>query len=350
MVEITELMDVTETKKRKKKLKNAGEEMVVKKKKKTEKGNKEDAVDDTGETKEIRKKKKIKSSDLSKPVDDDEKKIKKKLSKSTKKDGLKSKVEKTMDYKQFHLKRMKEKWKNNNAKRIRPKKDEKTTDEQPKTKKAKREEKLKLKQKPSEKATKETKKFGTCDFSELLHYWNEFSASSLTAVEREELKLDSKKLILNEKGRTPAKFLSKNIPDWSEWMEKKIPNGSPQMIVLCSSALRVVELNRNLKPFKGKCRTLKLITRDKAKSQAESLAKSVVNFAIGTPHRIDLLLSHDNMKLNECRIIALDWSFEDVKKRRLITIPEIRKDILELFRKHFLPALKNRNDISLILF
>jgi len=348
MVEITEVMDVTETetKKRKKKLKNAGEkDAVVKKKRKTEKGTKED---DTGETKEIRKKKKLKSSDLSKPVDEaEEKKMKKKLAKSSKKDGLKSKEGKTMDYKQFHLKKMKEKWKNNKAKLIRQKKDEKTGDEQqPKTKKAKREEKIKLKEKPVEKVTQ---KFDTCDFSELLHYWNEYAASSLTAVEREELQWDSKKLILNEKGRGPAKFLANKIPDWSEWIQKKTSNGSPQMIVICSSALRAVELNRSLKPFKGKCRTAKLIPRDKAKSQAESLTKNVVNFAIGTPHRIDLLLSHDNLKLNECRVIALDWSFEDVKKRRLITIPEIRKDVLELFRKHLLPLFKSRNDISLIL-
>jgi len=343
-----EVTGVTETKKRKKKLKKEVEEegLIVKKKRKIEKGVKKEQTD---ETKEVRKKKKLKSSDLSesKSVDGD-KKLKKKLEKSAKRDSSKSKEEKTMDYKQFHLKKMKEKWKNKKAKRIRQKKDEKTTDEQLKTKKVKREEAAQLKEKPTE---KQAKKFGTCDFSELQHYWNEFATSSLTAVEREELQLNPKQLILNEKGRSPVKFLSKNVPDWSEWLQKKIPNGSPQMIVLCSSALRAVDLNRDLSSFKGKnCRTTKLIAKDKAKSQAEFLTKNAVRFAIGTPHRFDLLLSHDNLKLDECRVIALDWSFEDVKKRRLITIQEIRKDIFELFRKHLLPLLKSRTDISLVLF
>lgn len=75
-----------------------------------------------------------------------------------------------------------------------------------------------------------------------------------------------------------------------------------------------------------------------------------VQLVVGTPHRIDLLLSQDNLKLNECRAICLDWSFEDVKKRRLITMPETRLDVLQLFRKYFISLLKKRDDVSLFFF
>lgn len=72
--------------------------------------------------------------------------------------------------------------------------------------------------------------------------------------------------------------------------------------------------------------------------------------AIGTPHRIGLLLSHESLKLDACRVIALDWSYRDPKKRRLIDIPEVRKDVMELFKKYFIPLLKERDDVSLFLF
>jgi hypothetical protein len=346
MVEIVELSEMPQTKKRKipKNLIDDGK-AVVKKKKKIVK----DAMDveATSEMKENREKVKSKKSKATKPVDG-EKKLKKKSDKSLKpstdisakkKDVIKSKEGKTMDYKQYHLKKLKEK--KNKAKRIRQKKGEKKEELKEKVKEPK-----KSKERKSE---RQAKQFGLCDFAEFEHYWNEFASSSLTAVEREELQLNPKNVIVNEKGRAPDKFLAKNIPEWSEWSKKEIPNGSPQIIVLCPSALRATDLNRTLAPFTN-CRPIKLIAKEKAKVQAENLTKNVTRFAIGTPHRVDLLLSHDNLKLDELRVIALDWSFEDLKKLRLITIQDIRKGVFELFRKFILPLMKTRNDISLVMF
>jgi len=258
------------------------------------------------------------------------------------KPSAKSTEGKTMDYKQYHLKKMKEKWKSSKGKRNRrPDAGNTASPKKPTVKSIE----------DSSRSKRIIQQFGVCDFSELEHYWNEFAAFTLTSVEREQLELEPKKLVVNTKSRKPYKFFQKHIPDWTRWTEEELPNGSPNIIIVCPSALRAVELNRELAPFKGdKCRVAKLFKKEKAKDQAEHLAKSVVNIAIGTPHRIDLLLAHNSLKLDECRVIALDWSHEDAKKRRLITIPELRLDVMQLFKKHFIPLLKERGDVSLFLF
>jgi len=337
------------------------EKTVVKKKRKTENVVENENKGETEGGKRTKSKSKLKKPDSPKKVLGEKKaetelaggeilsktEKKSKLSTSTtpEKNGeqkSKSKEGKTMDYKKFHLKKMKEKWRQAKTKRQREKKGAKV--QQKKTAKAESKSKKSLGQ-------KSTEVFGPCDFSELTRYWNEFAASTLTAIEREELSLQAKNFVGNTKNSSPSKFFAKRLPDWTEWLKKDIPNGSPFVIVVSLSALRAAELNRDLEPFKGEnCRTAKLFRKEQAKKQAIALTSKKVHLVVGTPHRIGLLLSEDNLKLEQCRGLFLDWSFEDEKKRRLITMPESRLDVLQLFRKYFISLLNKRDDVSLFLF
>ena len=55
------------------------------------------------------------------------------------------------------------------------------------------------------------------------------------------------------------------------------------------------------------------------------------------------------LDLSQVRNIVLDWSWRDVKKRRLADIPEVQDDLTKLFVKSFIPHVKsNQAKIGLL--
>jgi len=161
----------------------------------------------------------------------------------------------------------------------------------------------------------------------------------------------------NAAGSRPLDFLKFSIPKWPTFVDQaiakipKYPVGMPLAIVICASAIRAVNLNRDLETFKtGKCRTAKLFAKHmKIAEQIDYLKKHTVHLALGTPKRFFQLIEAAALRLRHLRYIILDWNFKDEKQRRLIDVPETRTDLMELFAKHLIPFLVQREKCKILL-
>ncbi|GAA6000802.1 uncharacterized protein JCM10292_006434 [Rhodotorula paludigena] len=113
--------------------------------------------------------------------------------------------------------------------------------------------------------------------------------------------------------------------------------GSPRIIVVAGAALRVADLCRDVKSFKTKTKdglidVAKLFAKHfKLSEHAEYLKKTHVGIAVGTPNRIEKLLSEtDSLHLTHLSHLILDVSHLDSKKRSLVDLPEARADLFRL--------------------
>ena len=51
----------------------------------------------------------------------------------------------------------------------------------------------------------------------------------------------------------------------------------------------------------------------------------------------------ESLHLDQMTHVVLDWSWRDVKLRRMIDIPEIKADLFKLLQKYILPRAKLEN-------
>ncbi|KAL8611452.1 hypothetical protein ACOMHN_014507 [Nucella lapillus] len=144
--------------------------------------------------------------------------------------------------------------------------------------------------------------------------------------------------------QSPGAYLEELLPGWAVAVkEAKVPPGSPLMLVLCSSAIRAVQLNRELKSFLGKdCKTAKLFAKHmKLGEQKTFLEKKVCHASIGTPNRVQALLESGSLKLKQTHAVVLDWNWRDIKLKRMADIPDVRRDLTKLLKEHFVDHIKN---------
>ncbi|KAJ1832905.1 cms1 ribosomal small subunit [Coemansia sp. RSA 2711] len=121
---------------------------------------------------------------------------------------------------------------------------------------------------------------------------------------------------------------------------KKVMLGAPQVLVLCSSAQRVLELVRRLRPVSRRA-VAKLFSRHvKIDVQREMLGKSAVDVAVGTPNRVRRLLQGGDLKLNRLRLVVVDC-WQDHKMRTVVDMDDTRDDLFAIWRDVLLPASKN---------
>jgi protein CMS1 len=110
----------------------------------------------------------------------------------------------------------------------------------------------------------------------------------------------------------------------------KEPKGSPLMVILAASGQKCADLIRSLPEFHARVRLAKLFAKHfKPKEQASYLATNVVRIAVGTPNRIAKLVADGALKLDRLEHIVLDMS-RDIKTRHLLSMPDTRKDMIEL--------------------
>ncbi|XP_078699759.1 protein CMSS1-like isoform X2 [Branchiostoma floridae x Branchiostoma belcheri] len=166
----------------------------------------------------------------------------------------------------------------------------------------------------------------------------------LTAVEMEELTLEDRHFLSPNDFSHPniSSYLQEVVPDWSSLVDPQEAKGAPLVIVLTGAAKRAVDLNRDSATFRGKARSIKLFAKHiKVQDQVEQLSKQVVHLAVGTPARVATLVEEDALRLDHVRCVVLDWTYRDVKLRRLCDIPEVRGDLFQLFMKHLIPLAKD---------
>ncbi|XP_072369606.1 protein CMSS1 isoform X4 [Scyliorhinus torazame] len=170
------------------------------------------------------------------------------------------------------------------------------------------------------------------------HFKNERSA-----IELEELTLpDSCFLQSNDLTHTLSSYLKQVCPKWVKLCKNHTKNNSVLMLILCSSALRALEMIRLITAFKGDCKTLKLFAKHiKVEEQIKWLSKGVIHLGVGTPGRVRNLIDRDGLSLQSVKYVILDWNWRDQKLRRLIDIPEVKQETLKLLETCIIPACKS---------
>ncbi|ORY85489.1 U3-containing 90S pre-ribosomal complex subunit-domain containing protein [Protomyces lactucae-debilis] len=127
--------------------------------------------------------------------------------------------------------------------------------------------------------------------------------------------------------------------------------GTPHTLILCASAIRVADVVRPLKaaykpampevkrgqqPKKPKnaIEIVKLFGKEKLKDQKTMLGATRVSIAVGVPGRVAALLAPEEgeqgdgaLKVRQLEQIILDASYLDSKKRGLLQIKEVCKDL-----------------------
>ncbi|XP_023660020.1 protein CMSS1 isoform X3 [Paramormyrops kingsleyae] len=178
-------------------------------------------------------------------------------------------------------------------------------------------------------AASEPKPGCAADLQELLrdHY-----ADKLSIIELEELQLpDSCFLARNDLSHSLSSYLKEICPKWAKVQKNHAIKRSVVLLIICSSALRTIELIKQLTAFKGEGKVLKLFAKHiKVEEQMKLLAKGVAHIGVGTPGRIKALIEKDGLTLDALKYVVLDWNWRDQKLRRMVDIPEVKVDMLKL--------------------
>ncbi|XP_062259414.1 protein CMSS1 [Platichthys flesus] len=153
-----------------------------------------------------------------------------------------------------------------------------------------------------------------------------------SVIEQEELTLqDSCFLSSNDLTHTLSSYLKLVCPKWAKIQKQHTEKSSVILLIVCSSALRAIELIKQLTTFKGETKAMKLFAKHiKIEEQVNLLQKGVTHIGVGTPGRISALIEKDGLTLKSLRYVVLDWNLRDQKLRRMVDIPEIKLDFMKL--------------------
>ncbi|GFN75457.1 protein cmss1 [Plakobranchus ocellatus] len=149
----------------------------------------------------------------------------------------------------------------------------------------------------------------------------------------------------NVEALVPSKYLAKILTNWRATLKKSLfmkKTGSPCILIVTSSAIRAVELNRLIKDFlDGKCKVAKLFAKHmKVKEQKKYLSQTNCQVGIGTPGRLLLLIKQGALQLESLTAVVLDWNWRDAKLKRLPDIPEVRQDLVQLLKDFLLETVR----------
>ncbi|KAK2171533.1 hypothetical protein NP493_1056g01055 [Ridgeia piscesae] len=168
--------------------------------------------------------------------------------------------------------------------------------------------------------------------------------SKLSPVEFDEIQLSDKHFCAcGSHNSGLAAYFKSVAPTWEKMLKKvKDHKGSPLVLIVTSAATRATDLIRDLKDVKTKkCKIAKLFAKHiKLKEQEKLLQKSTVHIGVGTPNRMQALLDSGSLSLKQTKLVLLDWTWRDLKLRRLIDVPETRTDLWSLLTSHVIPGVK----------
>ncbi|XP_078513863.1 protein CMSS1 isoform X2 [Lissotriton helveticus] len=153
-----------------------------------------------------------------------------------------------------------------------------------------------------------------------------------SVIEMEELQLpDSCFLPPSDLTHTLSSYLKEICPKWAKLCKNHKEKKSLLVVIVCSSAHRALELIKLLTAFKGDAKVLKLFAKHiKIKEHIKLLEKGVAHLGVGTPGRIKALIEQDGLTLESLKYLVLDWNWRDQKLRRMMDIPEVKKETIEL--------------------
>ncbi|XP_061177331.1 protein CMSS1-like [Saccostrea echinata] len=166
----------------------------------------------------------------------------------------------------------------------------------------------------------------------------------LSPVEWDELKLDPDGdfYVSSESDHTPSSYLRTILPKWKKLVKSSdLKPGSPLVLIITSSAIRAVQLNRDITDFKTEeCKCAKLFAKHfKIEEQQKYLSKNICHIGLGTPNRICSLIKNGSLHLDSVKSVVLDWNWRDKKFKRMADIIDLRKDLVVLLQTYIIPHI-----------
>uniref|UniRef100_A0AAQ4S1R0 Cms1 ribosomal small subunit homolog n=1 Tax=Gasterosteus aculeatus aculeatus TaxID=481459 RepID=A0AAQ4S1R0_GASAC len=168
--------------------------------------------------------------------------------------------------------------------------------------------------------------------SDLQNLLTQHFSDKLSVIEQEDLKLqDSSFLSSNDLTHTISSFLKQVCPKWSKIQKQHTEKRALVLLVVCSSALRAIELIKQMTVFKGEAKAVKLFAKHiKIEEQIKLLQKGVTHIGVGTPGRMSALVEKEGLSLQALKYVVLDWNWRDQKLRRMVDVPEVKLDLMKL--------------------
>ncbi|XP_063812325.1 protein CMSS1 [Pseudophryne corroboree] len=161
-------------------------------------------------------------------------------------------------------------------------------------------------------------------------------------IELEDLKLpDNCFTKANDLSHTLSSYLKEICPKWSKLSKNHKEKKSVLILIVCSSAHRTLELMKLVNAFRGETKAIKLFAKHiKIKEQIKYLEKTIIHLGVGTPARIKALIEQDGLSLRSLKYLVWDWNWRDVKLRRMVNIPEVKKAMVELLEAGVVSACR----------
>ncbi|XP_067371209.1 protein CMSS1 isoform X1 [Channa argus] len=188
-------------------------------------------------------------------------------------------------------------------------------------------------------ATSEAKPACPADLQSML---SQYFSDKRSVIEQEELKLqNSCFLSCNDLTHSLSSYLKQACPKWAKIQRQHTEKSSVVLLIVCSSALRAIELIKQLTTFKGEAKALKLFAKHiKIEEQVKLLQKSVTHIGVGTPGRVSALIEREGLSLRALKYLILDWNWRDQKLRRMVDVPEVKLDLIKLLESGILNGCK----------
>ncbi|XP_013886003.1 protein CMSS1 isoform X5 [Austrofundulus limnaeus] len=170
----------------------------------------------------------------------------------------------------------------------------------------------------------------------------QYFSDKRSVIERDELQLqNSCFLSSNDLTHSLSSYLKQVCPKWAKIQKQHTDKSSVVVLIVCSSAVRTIELIKLLTAFKGKAKVVKLFAKHiKIEEQVKLLQKGVTHIGVGTPGRIGALIDREGLTLQALRYVILDWNWRDRKLRRMIDISEVKGDLMKLLDSGILTTCK----------
>uniref|UniRef100_UPI003AAE3A51 protein CMSS1 isoform X3 n=1 Tax=Centroberyx gerrardi TaxID=166262 RepID=UPI003AAE3A51 len=178
--------------------------------------------------------------------------------------------------------------------------------------------------------------------ADLQNLVTQYFSDKRSVIELEELKLqDSCFLNSNDLTHSLSSYLKEICPKWAKIQKQHTEKSSVVLLIVCSSALRTIELIKQLTTFKGEAKVLKLFAKHiKVEEQVKLLQKGITHIGVGTPGRLSALIEKEGLNMQALRYLVLDWNWRDQKLRRMVDVPEVKVDFLKLLDTGILNGCK----------
>jgi len=150
-----------------------------------------------------------------------------------------------------------------------------------------------------------------------------------------------------------AKYLKSGVLTSFKRLKKWKAEKSPMVIIICISALRAVEVLKDISSLN--IRAAKLFAKHmNISDQVSMLKNNSYPIAVGTPNRLLKLFDTTEegksaLSLDQTELIVIDC-FEDIKKFTVCTMNDTAPDLMKFILDAVVPQMKKRDNIKFGMF